>query len=75
MKLPDVRLTRENTKDAIVHLVYDLPKCCRMLPNNDPQIIDSIIKCQRPAKVKIQLKSGQYYNLCESHAIELGIKY
>jgi hypothetical protein len=70
-QLPDIRLNRDNVKGCAIIDVF--PRCCRISKNTDVQSVADNHRCINTAMVKIQLKTGQIYDLCDFHAHELGV--
>lgn len=66
--LPDVYLTSEICASATIAQRYTSTQCCRYQSG----YVESV-RCNKQSAVKIRLATGQYYNLCEDHAMELGV--
>lgn len=73
-KLPDVHLTEELCVDATIEQRYSSPQCCKNRTGIDTQSdYGEKVRCNSPSVIKIRLATGQYYDLCEDHARELGV--
>ncbi len=70
--LPDVNLTREIVSKATVERKTE--RCCRSYTGTDVQSdLGQEVRCDSLSVIKIQLPTGQYYDLCEQHARNLGL--
>jgi len=74
--LPDVRLTKEVCAEAETICIFQKPpRCGRMEMGTDVQSdLGEEVRCENESIVKTRLKTGQYYDLCEEDARELGVK-
>lgn len=72
--LPDVYLTPELCASATIEHMRYATQCCRFRVGTDSQSdYGETVRCSNPAALKIRLATGQFYDLCEDHAMALGV--
>lgn len=71
-KLPNVCLTQEIVKGS--SRVSLTRRCAKNYIGQDVQSNEGqLVRCSSRSVIQIQLPTGQLYDLCESHALELGV--